>query len=267
MNHLLPSSITGRLIWLYALTSFCILLTSGVFLIRMLEGHLAAERRQFLSDEVVTLQAIQDEHPDSLDALREEIEFESDADHNAHYQARILEAGRVLVESTGMTALLPPDVFAATLRDPGPADAKPYTLRDGRVYLLLTAVMHLGARPDVARVAQLAVDTSNAATLIANYREDVALVIVIGTLVSTLAGWLMARRGLRPLREVAQHARRITASQLHERVSSAKWPAELTILAAALDEMLERLEQSFRRLSQFSDDLAHELRTPINNLM
>ena len=81
------------------------------------------------------------------------------------------------------------------------------------------------------------------------------------------AGWLTARRGLRPLREVAEHARRITADQLHERVGSTRWPVELTTLALALDEMLERLEQSFRRLSQFSADLAHELRTPINNLM
>jgi two-component system heavy metal sensor histidine kinase CusS len=77
----------------------------------------------------------------------------------------------------------------------------------------------------------------------------------------------LARRGLRPLREVADHARRITVSHLHERVSSERWPAELTLLATAFDQMLERLEQSFQRLSQFSADLAHELRTPINNLM
>ncbi len=47
---------------------------------------------------------------------------------------------------------------------------------------------------------------------------------------------------------------------------SAHWPQELISLARAFDGMLDRLEDSFNRLSQFSADLAHELRTPINNL-
>jgi len=45
------------------------------------------------------------------------------------------------------------------------------------------------------------------------------------------------------------------------------WPQELTALAEAFDGMLDRLEDSFARLSQFSADMAHELRTPVNNLM
>jgi two-component system heavy metal sensor histidine kinase CusS len=55
-------------------------------------------------------------------------------------------------------------------------------------------------------------------------------------------------------------------TQLNERVSAIGWPHELQPLAAAFDDMLGRLEQSFERLSQFSADLAHELRTPILNI-
>lgn len=58
----------------------------------------------------------------------------------------------------------------------------------------------------------------------------------------------------------------MTASQLHERIGGDGWPAELASLARSFDRMLDRLEDSFQRLSQFSADLAHELRTPINNL-
>jgi two-component system heavy metal sensor histidine kinase CusS len=54
--------------------------------------------------------------------------------------------------------------------------------------------------------------------------------------------------------------------QLHERVTAVGWPRELQPLAVAFDDMLERLETSFARLSQFSADLAHELRTPIANI-
>jgi len=55
----------------------------------------------------------------------------------------------------------------------------------------------------------------------------------------------------------------IGPSHLNERVSPAGWPRELQPLAVAFDDMLDRLEDSFTRLSQFSADLAHELRTPI----
>src|SRR5207245_10568459 len=48
---------------------------------------------------------------------------------------------------------------------------------------------------------------------------------------------------------------------------SAAWPRELQPLAIAFDEMLKRLDDSFTRLSQFSADLAHELRTPIANML
>ena len=62
-------------------------------------------------------------------------------------------------------------------------------------------------------------------------------------------------------------AQRITASRLHDRLPMASLPTELVDLATAFNGMLARLEDSFRRLSEFSSDLAHELRTPIGSLM
>jgi two-component system, OmpR family, heavy metal sensor histidine kinase CusS len=60
---------------------------------------------------------------------------------------------------------------------------------------------------------------------------------------------------------------RIGPDHLKEHISSAGWPRELQPLAMAFDEMLKRLDDSFTRLSQFSADLAHELRTPIANML
>ncbi|MDQ6625592.1 MAG: heavy metal sensor histidine kinase, partial [Verrucomicrobiota bacterium] len=51
-----------------------------------------------------------------------------------------------------------------------------------------------------------------------------------------------------------------------ERLTHTGWPRELQPLAAGFDHMLDRLEESFTRLSQFSADLAHELRTPVANI-
>src|SRR5437762_3118794 len=92
-------------------------------------------------------------------------------------------------------------------------------------------------------------------------------VLVGGVVASALIGIIVTRRGLRPLREMTQSLGRIGPDQLKQRIGSTGWPRELQPLAVAFDQMLERLDDSFTRLSQFSADLAHELRTPIANML
>lgn len=82
-----------------------------------------------------------------------------------------------------------------------------------------------------------------------------------------LLGWLAAHRALAPLRTMRYRAAIVTSQQLDERMPVAAVPAEMADLAVALNGMLDRLQDAFRRLSEFSSDLAHELRTPLSNLM
>ncbi|MBN8474667.1 heavy metal sensor histidine kinase, partial [Sulfuritalea sp.] len=79
--------------------------------------------------------------------------------------------------------------------------------------------------------------------------------------------WAVARAGLAPLRQMASHAGSITADRLAERLETRAAPPELRELAIAFNAMLDRLGDSFQRLSDFSADLAHEMRTPVSNLM
>lgn len=101
----------------------------------------------------------------------------------------------------------------------------------------------------------------------AAFYENLWLVIAAGIVATGLLGWIAARRGLSPVREMAHVAQNITASRLHDRLPTADLPMEVVDLAVAFNGMLSRLEDSFRRLSEFSSDLAHELRTPIGSLM
>lgn len=66
---------------------------------------------------------------------------------------------------------------------------------------------------------------------------------------------------------MAQSARRITASRLNERLDPKDVPQELQGLVTSFNNLLGRLEDSFRRLSEFSADLAHDLRTPLTSLL
>jgi two-component system heavy metal sensor histidine kinase CusS len=110
---------------------------------------------------------------------------------------------------------------------------------------------------------QLAQDRTHDERFANNYAA--LLTGMLGCAVLTCAGiaYLVTRRGLRPLRQLAESVERVGATHLNERVSVAAWPNELQPLALGFNKMLARLEESFTRLSHFSADLAHELRTPI----
>jgi two-component system heavy metal sensor histidine kinase CusS len=82
-----------------------------------------------------------------------------------------------------------------------------------------------------------------------------------------LLGWIAVRSGLKPLHAMREQTLRITAQQLSRRLSVDAVPQELADLAQSLNDMLARLEEAFKRLSEFSSDIAHELRTPVSNLM
>lgn len=82
-----------------------------------------------------------------------------------------------------------------------------------------------------------------------------------------LGAWLIAATGLAPLRRFRRVAASIGTESLSRRLSESGLPRELDELAQELNAMLERIDTGYRRLQEFSADLAHELRTPIATLL
>ena len=113
----------------------------------------------------------------------------------------------------------------------------------------------------------IGIDISHHVHFLDQLRLFLTLGILGATLLAGLLGWLVAHKGLAPLRKVASTARKLSAQHLGERLSTDDAPAEMQDLVEAFNGMLERLEASFRRLNEFSDDIAHELRSPVSNLM
>lgn len=98
-------------------------------------------------------------------------------------------------------------------------------------------------------------------------RWAIWIAVACAILLTSLLAWFTARRGLAPLHEIALVAKSMSAEHLNARLPIESVPVELNDLAHSFNDMLSRLEDSFRRLSDFSSDIAHELRTPVSNLM
>lgn len=86
-------------------------------------------------------------------------------------------------------------------------------------------------------------------------------------LISIVVAWLAVQWGHRPIRKITREIQAIRSSQLDVRLHPADVPMELAELATSFNDMIGRLEDSFSKLSHFSGDIAHELRTPVTNLV
>jgi two-component system heavy metal sensor histidine kinase CusS len=131
--------------------------------------------------------------------------------------------------------------------------------------------IHFQARTGSAPATDLdifvAIDIEHHKQFLSDLRRSLAIYASIATLVSGLLGWLAAHQGMAPLRAMKTRAATVTGQRLEGRMPVESVPVEMADLARELNHMLDRLQEDFQRLSDFSSDLAHELRTPISNLL
>lgn len=257
-------SIGRRLIALNAVVALAaMMLLAGIVYWRV-SANFDAEHQDFLRTTVARLQAELDQAHGDAQAVVDEIIRETGTSPLREYQARVLAAdGSTLGESPGMDLDLPRSAF------PAEAGGEPPVLLDRRLgsrrYALTTVVLR---GPDAAGTrVQYALDVTRDAALQSDFRRVIALTLALLLPLLVLAGRWVTSRGLAPLKHITNAAQSITPADLSARLTStAPWPKELHELVDVFNAMLARLEEAFARLSRFSADIAHELRTPLGHL-
>ena len=256
-----PASISGRLALLYTLGA---LLALGLFALLAnwkLEANFDAAHRDFLQAKAAEFQDDLNEGGGAPNMLINEILKETDGARLRAYEARVLVAGREAGETPGMEAVLPTTLFPAA-RGVHSLPLAPY--QTGDTSWLLTS-LPLQGKQDV--VLQIGLDITRDDALLTDFHRALAVFFLLMVPLLLGAGRLAAAHALAPLARIAKVAQSITPAQLSRRIPQAPpWPRELTGLVAVFNQMLENLESSFERLSRFSADIAHELRTPLSNL-
>ncbi len=136
-----------------------------------------------------------------------------------------------------------------------------------RRFRTLVMLVPLAGQPDGALATiQLAMDTSLDGEILGYYMELAAMVVAVALILSVIAGWYIVRTQLRPLRVLATAAARVERSTLDYRVAPDGLPSELREYVTQFNHMLDRLEAAYEALRRYADDVAHELRTPINRI-
>lgn len=159
--------------------------------------------------------------------------------------------------------------FPASIRQAAPGSEQPSRWRnaDGGEYRGIAGRAAASGDAVTSIVIGVATDQSHHEHFMHSFRLALWSVVGLAALASGLLGWVAARKGLGPLRAISRNAAAITASNLDQRLPEASIPRELAEVVRTLNDMLTRLQDSFQRLSDFSSDLAHELRTPVGNLL
>jgi two-component system, OmpR family, heavy metal sensor histidine kinase CusS len=180
---------------------------------------------------------------------------------------RVLDANAsTVIETPGMADGVPPPTKTELATIGGSeGEIREVVSHSGKRFLTVIVRVVGKSANDPPIFMQLAMDHEHNYVL-PRYRTRLWLVLSVSFVLCSLVGYLIARRSMRPIENISRSAARIHSTTLHERIEVQHLPAEIAELGEIFNSMLDRLEESFRHVSQFSDDVAHELRTPINNM-
>ncbi|TRZ97614.1 MAG: HAMP domain-containing protein [Rhodocyclaceae bacterium] len=261
-------SITLRLTLLFSAVSTAVLLVLGLLVSAAVEQHFVEQDMDLMTGKLhligrllgkvqtpADLETVAAQLNDSLVGHQSPAILVRGPDERTLFATADAGFPLSLLESDSIRNPPQPQVW----RQDGPQGVQP---RRGIAALLPTGIS--GGPPVLVAVA---IDITHHEHFMILFKRKLWLFVAIAAALAGLLGWAAVRRGLAPLQTIRQGAAGVTASRLNYRLAVDSVPAELAELTETLNEMLARLEDSFKRLKDFSSDLAHELRTPISNLM
>lgn len=255
-------SLTLRLTLLFAAASTAVLLVLGTLIGRAVERHFEEDDLHMLAGK--------------LELVRHAVEKLRSPDDQVQLEQQLAAAlvghhGLEVMITTvnGHTLFATPDAaFPPALLQAGLSERpQPQRWHNGAPQRGIAALAETGMADARMVIIALSSDITHHEHFMAAFRSTLWRFGALAALLIGVLGWFAVRRGLAPLQAMRQQAADIDAGRLHARLPADAVPAELADLANSLNDMLARLEASFQRLSDFSSDLAHELRTPVSNLL
>lgn len=260
-------SLAFRLSALSATVFAAVLLSLGIYLYRTVEHHFEQLDLANLSGKITLLRQLLGELDGPADVGDKHNLLQQSLVGHPGLHIKIFNHAGQAIFSWGDIKLPTPGTFPLTPLEHSPVSLHSWKNSSGSAVNLVYAESKFKnpSQPSASIIAAL--ETSEHESLLSTARKALFTSILVALLITVLLGTFAVRAGLLPLRKITEAAISIHASDLSKRLDTHAVPAELLGLVQAFNAMLIRLEESFSRLSQYSSDLAHELRTPIQNLL
>ncbi len=256
-------SLRVRLTVLFAAVALVVMAGAGGYVYLALERQLTQHQRQDLTARLDHVQRMLNEFRSHRDIAADANRWYDLTTGNAGLHVALWDAaGRLVFLSE--TFPVGPKVEAVAKNG---ATESQWRDAFGRYYRAVSGWGRIGGHRGERVQIQITQDVTGDHALVNAIGRGLALAMVLATAIIGWLAWITTRKQLQPLREFVHAANKAAAGKLEARPQLPEVPSELTELARAFNTMLERLQGSFRRLSEFSSDVAHELRAPINNLL
>ena len=258
-------SLTLRLTLLFALASAFVLFLLGLLIGNAVERHFEEQDLDVLNGKMQLARHILERDPGSQpkETLTQQLD-DALTGHHGLIVAVYDQNGKTLYANESM--FFPQDLLSigATPRREQPVK---WNSKNDQPWRGISSMVKLGTNGGGSYTVAIATEITHHEHFMTSFRQTLWGFMSMATLAMGFLGWFVVRRGLLPLLAIKRQAAEITANRLHTRLPVEAIPRELADLADTLNGMLSRLEESFQRLSDFSSDLAHELRTPVSNLL
>ena len=268
MHTLSHLSLTKRLTLMFVAAATTVLLMLGFVIASSVEQHFEELDMEVLSGKMeLTRQGLQGVTSQvGLTEFTHQLARSLVGHHGL--EVMVLDADRAVIFATA-GAIFEPEMVAAQASQVPPRPALWHlgeqTFR-GIAQQIPTSASDSTGRP-VFVVVAAATDIGHHQAYMQSFLQTLWVFVACAAVLIGMLGWVAVRRGLAPLRTMREQAQVVNAQQLSHRLAVQSVPQELAELAESLNDMLARLEVAFARLSDFSSDIAHELRTPVSNLM
>jgi len=248
----------------YLLSVMGILLFSGTFLYFRLQHKLNKKADQLILDEEEELLLTLLDKDSTLNGLKSTIVLEFSEDRYYKLSIRLLDAGgkTIIVSDNFSVQDLETSEIAVTKAKGGESVFQSVRVRERKYpFRLLTKAIDQDG--SLKYILQIGLYMKPLYKTIENLKSNLLILMPILIALSIAGGWFLARRSLLPIENITRTTREITASNLNKRLLPTHTGDEVDELANTINLMLDRIEDSFVRIVQFTSDVSHELRTPV----
>lgn len=261
-----PLSLTSRISLLFAVSAGLVLCATSLFLARAVDAHFAEGDRHEVGGKLELIRNLLGHAAEqaAFDRLPQQLD-----DALVGHDGLVVE----VADASGGTWYATPGIsfppgLRKTCADRALPCANGLPLRwDHAGVGYRGEILSIAVGDSSPFMVTVGLDVGRHESFMRKFMTVLAVAAALATLATAGLGWLITRWGLAPLRQVTDLVGGMSAERLTERLPTDPLPSELEPLAIAFNSMLVRLDDSFRRLSEFSANIAHELRTPISNLM